>query len=61
MVVGDYVRNGLFSDKLGYPLNMWLGVAALISVDACPFLTFPDLTCHLEDTGIGLFWLHCAA
>ena len=29
--------------------------------DAYPFLAFPDLTCHLEDTGIGVFWLHCAA
>ena len=25
------------------------------------FLAFPDLTCHLEDTGIGVFWLHCTA
>ena len=23
------------------------------------FLAFQDLTCHLEDTGIGVFWLHC--
>ena len=29
--------------------------------DAYPFLAFPDLICHLEDTGIGIFWLHCAA
>ena len=28
--------------------------------DAYPFLAFSDLTCHLEDTGIGVFWLHCA-
>ena len=32
----------------------------MISVDAYPFLPFSDLTCHLEDTGIGVFWLHCA-
>ena len=24
----------------------------VISVDACPFLAFLDLTCYLEDTGI---------
>ena len=36
-------------------------VVAVISVDAYPFLAYPDLTCHLEDTGIGVFWLHCAA
>ena len=36
-------------------------VVAVISVDAYPFLAFSDLTCHLEDAGIGVFWLHCAA
>ena len=37
-------------------------VVAVISVDAYPFLAFlADLTFHLEDTGIGVFWLHCAA
>ena len=35
-------------------------VVAVISVDAYPFLAFSDLTCHLEDTGIGVFWLHYA-
>ena len=24
-------------------------------------LAFSDLTCHLEDMGIGVFWLHCVA
>ena len=33
-------------------------VVPVISVDAYPFLAFSDLTCHLEDTGIGVFWLH---
>ena len=33
----------------------------LISADAYPFLVFSDLTCHLEDTGICVFWLHCDA
>ena len=30
-------------------------MAAVISVDAYPFLAFSELTCHLEDTGIGVF------
>ena len=30
-------------------------VVAVISIDAYPFLAFSDLTCHLEDTGIGVF------
>ena len=36
-------------------------VVAVINVDAYPLLAFSDLTCHLEDKGIGVFWLHCAA
>ena len=36
-------------------------VVAVIIVDAYPFLAFLDLTCHLEDTGIRVFWLDCAA
>ena len=37
-------------------------VVAVISVDAYPFLlAFSHQTCHLEDTGIGVCWLHCAA
>ena len=35
-------------------------MVVVISVDAYHFLPFSDLTCHLEDTGIGVFWLHCA-
>ena len=31
-----------------------------ISANVYSFLAFTDLTCHLEDTGIGFFWLHCA-
>ena len=34
-------------------------VVAVISVDAYPFLAFADLTCHLEVTGVGVFWLRC--
>ena len=36
-------------------------MVAVISVDAYPFLAFSDLTYLLKDTGIGVFWLHCAA
>ena len=31
----------------------------MISIDAYSFLAFSELTCHLEDAGIGVFWLHC--
>ena len=31
----------------------------VISVDAYPFLAYSHLTCHLEDTGTGVFWFHC--
>ena len=35
---------------------------AVISLNAYPsfFLVYSDLTSHLEDTGMGIFWLHCA-
>ena len=35
-------------------LGRWMLVVAMISVDAYPFLAFSDLTCHLEDMGIGV-------
>ena len=41
-------------------LGRWTLMVAVISVNTYPFLAFSDLTCHLKDTGIGLFWLHCA-
>ena len=41
-------------------LGRWILVVAVISVDAYPFLAFSDPTCHLEDTGISVFWLHCS-
>ena len=34
-------------------------MVAVISIDAYPSLAFSDLTCHLEDTWISVFWLHC--
>ena len=36
-------------------------MVAVISVDADTFLSFLYLSCHLEGTGIGFFWLHCVA
>ena len=30
-------------------------VVAVIRIDAYHFLAFSDLTCHLKDTGIGVF------
>ena len=36
-------------------------MAAVINVDAYPFLVFSDLTCHFDDTELDVFWLHCAA
>ena len=41
-------------------LGKWMLVVAVISVDAYPFLAFPNLICHLDDTGTGVFWSHCA-
>ena len=36
-------------------------LVAVSSVDAYPFLALSDVACHLEYTGIGVFWLHYAA
>ena len=36
-------------------------VVAVISVDAYPFFVLSDLTCHLEDTGIGVSCSHSIA
>ena len=59
---------GLVKTKSGFIVRLvetgfgrWTLVVDGISVDAYPFLAFSNLTCHLEDTGIGVFWLHCAA
>ena len=41
-------------------LGKWAQVVAVVSVDAYRFLDFSDLTCHMKDTGIGVFWLHYA-
>ena len=36
-------------------------MVAVITVNAYPPLAFSDLTCHLENIGVGVFWLRCAA
>ena len=36
-------------------LGRWMLVVVGISVNVYSFLAFTDLTCHLEDTGIGFF------
>ena len=46
------VENGLWG---------WTLEVAVIIVDANLFLALSDLTCHLEDTVIGVFWLHGTA
>ena len=51
----------LLLDQLETDIGKWTLVVAVISVDAYPFLAFWDQTCHLKDTGICVFWLHCAA
>ena len=53
-------KSNFLVKSLETDLGRWTLVVAVISVDAYPFLPFSDLTCHLEDTGIGAFWLHCA-
>ena len=40
-------------------LGRWMLMVAVISVDAYHFWTFSDLTCHLEDIGIGLLIKIC--
>ena len=52
----DFIVRSVLAD-----LGRWTLVVAVSSVDAYPFLFFSYLTCHLEDTEIGFFWLHCAA
>ena len=42
-------------------LGRWTLVVVVIGVDSYPILAFSDLTCYLEDTEIGVFWMHCAA
>ena len=54
-------QSGFIVGSVETGLGIWTLVLAVINVDAYPFLAFSDLTCNLEDFGIGVFWLHCAA
>ena len=54
-------ESGIITRSVETGLGRGMLVAAVISVDACPFLAYSDLTCLLEDPGIGVFWLYCAA
>ena len=54
-------KSGFIIGSVETGLGRWTLVVVVISVDAYLFLAFLDLTCHLENTGIGIFWLHCAA
>ena len=54
-------ESGLIVRSVETGLGGWMLVVAVISVDAYLFFRFSDLTCHLEHTGIGVFWLYCAA
>ena len=53
-------ESGFIVRSVETSLGRWTLVVAVITVDAYPFLALLDLTCHIEDTGIGVFWLHCA-
>ena len=52
-------ESGFIVRSVETDLGRWTLVVAVISADTYPFLALSDLTCHLEDTGIGVFWLHC--
>ena len=54
-------ESGFIVRSVEIGLGTWTLEVAVISVDAYPFLAFSDLIFHLEDRGIGVFWLHYAA
>ena len=47
--------------SLEIDLGRLMLVLAVISINAYPFLALSHLTCYIEDTRIGIFWLHSAA
>ena len=53
------------SDFIGRSVEIdsgrWMLVVAVISFDAYPFFVLSDLTCHVEDTGIGVSCSHSIA
>ena len=54
-------KSGFIVRSVETGLGRWVLVVAVIIVYAYRFLAFSDLTCQLEDTEIGVFWLYCAA
>ena len=48
-------ESGFIVRSVETALGRWTLVVAVISVDAYPFLVFSDLTCHLEEKGLGVF------
>ena len=53
-------ESGFIAKSVEIGLGRWALVVAVISVNAYPYLAFSDLTCHLKDRGIGVFWLYGA-
>ena len=53
-----YAVDNLLSVETG--LGRWMLLFAVISFDAYLVLAFSNLPCHLENTGIDVFWLHWA-
>ena len=53
-------ESGFIVRSVDTGLGRWTLLVDVISVDAYPFFAFSDMTCHLQDTGIDVFWLHCA-
>ena len=59
--IGSFkTESGFIVRSVEIGLGRWTLVVAVISVDVYLFLAFSDLTCHIEDTGIGVFCLHFA-
>ena len=52
------IKSGFTVRLVETGLGSWARVVTVISVDDYPFLAFSDLTCHLKDKEMGVFWLH---
>lgn len=64
----SYFRTGLVKDESEFIVGpvetdlVRLTLVVAVSVDAYHFFGFLwDLTCQIDDTGISVFWLFCAA
>ena len=54
-------KSGFIARSVETGLGRWTLVVAVIAADAYPLLALSELIYYLEDTGIGVFQLHCAA